>query len=110
MNETRKWGTLVIACLAMLLLSIDLTVLHLAVPKLVVSLNPSATQLLWIADIYGFALAGLLVTMGNVGDRIGRKRLLLIGTVAFGAASAVTAYAPSPGLLIAARALLGVAG
>ncbi|GAA4564803.1 DHA2 family efflux MFS transporter permease subunit [Planotetraspora kaengkrachanensis] len=110
MNDTRKWGTLVIACLAMLLLSIDLTVLHLAVPKLVVSLNPSATQLLWIADIYGFALAGLLVTMGNVGDRIGRKRLLLIGTVAFGAASVVTAYAPNPGLLIAARALLGVAG
>ncbi|GAA4581931.1 MFS transporter [Planotetraspora phitsanulokensis] len=110
MNDTRKWGTLVIACLAMLLLSIDLTVLHLAVPKLVASLNPSATQLLWIVDIYGFALAGLLVTMGNVGDRIGRKRLLLIGTVAFGAASAVTAYAPSPGLLIAARALLGVAG
>ncbi|GAA1271716.1 MFS transporter [Planotetraspora silvatica] len=110
MNDTRKWGTLVIACLAMLLLSIDLTVLHLAVPKLVVSLNPSATQLLWIADIYGFALAGLLVTMGNVGDRIGRKRLLLIGTVAFGVASAVTAYASGPGLLIAARALLGVAG
>ncbi|MCT9932852.1 MFS transporter [Planotetraspora sp. A-T 1434] len=110
MTNSRKWGTLVIACLAVLLLSIDLTVLHLASPKLVADLNPSATQFLWIADIYGFALAGLLVTMGNVGDRIGRKRLLLIGTAAFGAASAITAYAPNPELLIAARALLGVAG
>jgi DHA2 family multidrug resistance protein-like MFS transporter len=111
MNTTsRKWGTLAIACLAMLLLSIDLTVLHLAVPKLVEDLAPSASQVLWIADIYGFTLAALLVTMGNVGDRIGRKRLLLIGTVMFGAASALTAYAPTPELLIAARALLGVAG
>ncbi|GII55121.1 MFS transporter [Planotetraspora thailandica] len=110
MNESRRWGTLVIACLAMLLLAIDLTVLHLAVPKLVEGLGPSATQLLWIADIYGFVLAGLLVTMGNVGDRIGRKRLLLIGTAAFGAASALTAYASSPEMLIVSRALLGVAG
>ncbi len=107
---SRKWGTLVVACLAMLMLSLDLTVLHLAVPKLTEALTPTATQMLWIVDIYGFALAALLVTMGNVGDRIGRKRLLLIGTVTFGAASAVTAYAPNPELLIAARALLGVAG
>ncbi|WP_068925568.1 MFS transporter [Planobispora rosea] len=109
-NDSRKWGTLVIACLAMLMLSIDLTVLHLATPKLTADLNPSAPQLLWIVDVYGFALAGLLVTMGNLGDRIGRKRLLLIGSGAFGAASLLTAYAPSPELLIAARALLGVAG
>ncbi|GGL18132.1 MFS transporter [Planomonospora parontospora] len=109
-NDSRKWGTLVIACLAMLMLSVDLTVLHLAVPKLVEDLAPSATQQLWIADVYGFALAGLLVTMGNLGDRIGRRRLLLAGTAAFGAASLVTAYAPTPELLIAARALLGVAG
>ncbi len=106
----RRWGTLAIACLAVLLLSIDLTVLHLAVPKLVTDMNPSATQLLWITDIYGFALAGLLISMGNLGDRIGRKRLLLIGAVTFGAASLVTAYAPNPELLIAARAVLGVAG
>lgn len=114
MNETlgtgRKWGTLVIACFAALLLAVDLTVLHLAIPGLTVDLAPSATQILWIADSYGFALAGLLITMGNVGDRIGRKRLLLIGTVGFGAASVLTAYATSPELLIAARTLLGVAG
>ncbi|MGR6923025.1 DHA2 family efflux MFS transporter permease subunit [[Actinomadura] parvosata] len=105
-----KWSCLAIACLATLLLSLDLTVLHLALPRLVADLGATSTQLLWIGDMYGFALAGLLVTMGNLGDRIGRKRLLLIGAVAFGAASAVTAYAPTPELLIAARALLGVAG
>ncbi|ETK35762.1 MFS transporter [Microbispora sp. ATCC PTA-5024] len=111
MNDTsRKWGTLAIACVSVLLLSVDLTVLHLALPKLVEDLGPSGTQFLWIADIYGFTLAALLVTMGNLGDRIGRKRLLLAGTAAFGAASALTAYAPTPELLIAARALLGVAG
>ncbi|RJL24157.1 MFS transporter [Bailinhaonella thermotolerans] len=109
-SSGRKWGTLAIGCLAVLLLSIDVTVLHLAVPKLTAALLPTATQTLWILDVYGFALAGLLITMGNVGDRIGRKRLLLIGTAAFGAASAITAYAPTPELLIAARALLGVAG
>ncbi|WP_049564863.1 DHA2 family efflux MFS transporter permease subunit [Nonomuraea sp. SBT364] len=107
---TKKWSCLAVACLATLLLSLDLTVLHLALPRLVGDLGASSTELLWIGDIYGFALAGLLITMGNLGDRIGRKRLLLIGAVAFAAASAVTAYAPSPELLIAARALLGVAG
>ncbi|MEV5560534.1 MFS transporter [Nonomuraea wenchangensis] len=107
---TNKWSCLAIACLATLLLSLDLTVLHLALPRLTADLGASSTQLLWIGDVYGFALAGLLVTMGNLGDRIGRKRLLLIGAAAFGAASALTAYAPNPELLIAARVLLGVAG
>ncbi|MEV8635512.1 MFS transporter [Streptosporangium sp. NPDC051023] len=109
-SSPHRWGTLAIACLAMLLLAVDLTVLHLAAPKLVQDMRPSATQFLWIVDVYGFALAGLLVTMGNVGDRIGRKRLLLVGMAAFGGASALTAYAMTPELLIAARALLGVAG
>ncbi|MBT2235213.1 MFS transporter [Nonomuraea sp. NEAU-A123] len=104
-----KWSCLAVACLATLLLSLDMTVLHLALPRLVGDLGANATQLLWIGDMYGFALAGLLITMGNLGDRIGRKRLLLIGAAAFGAASVLTAYAPSPELLIAARALLGVA-
>lgn len=105
-----KWACLAVACLATLLLSLDLTVLHLALPRLVTDLGANSTQILWIGDMYGFALAGLLVTMGNLGDRIGRKRLLIIGAVAFGAASVVTAYAPNAELLIAARALLGVAG
>jgi DHA2 family multidrug resistance protein-like MFS transporter len=109
-GTARKWATLAISCLAVLVLSIDLTALHLAIPNLIDDLSPSGTQILWIADVYGFALAGLLITMGGIGDRIGRKKLLLIGTAAFAATSALTAYATSPGMLIAARALLGIAG
>jgi MFS transporter, DHA2 family, multidrug resistance protein len=109
-STARKWATLAIGCLAAMVLSIDLTALHLAIPGLIRDLDPSATQILWIADVYGFALAGLLITMGSLGDRIGRRRLLLIGAAAFGAASLLTAYADTPELLIAARALLGIAG
>ena len=109
-GSARRYATLAILCLATLLLGIDMTVLHLAIPSLVEDVQPTSTQLLWIADIYGFALAGLLITMGNLGDRIGRKRLLLTGSAAFGLASALTAFAGEPWLLIGARALLGVAG
>ncbi|TDD64972.1 MFS transporter [Actinomadura rubrisoli] len=109
-TSARKWGTFAICGLLAIVPNIDLTALNQAVPHLSADLDPSATQILWIADAYGFALAGLLITMGGIGDRIGHKRLLLMGTALFAAASAVTAYAPSAGLLIAARALLGVAG
>ncbi|WP_141584316.1 MFS transporter [Actinomadura sp. WMMA1423] len=109
-SSARKWGTFAICLLVALVPNIDLTALNQAVPHLSADLHPSGTQILWIADAYGFALAGLLITMGGIGDRIGHKRLLLIGTAVFAAASAVTAYAPSAELLIAARALLGVAG
>jgi DHA2 family multidrug resistance protein-like MFS transporter len=88
----------------------DLTVLHLAVPKLSEDLRPTSAQLLWIIDIYGFLVAGSLVTMGTLGDRIGRRRLLLIGAVAFGVASVVAAFSNSTEMLIASRAVLGVAG
>src|SRR5262245_45094797 len=88
----------------------DLTVLFLAVPELSEDLDPSATELLWISDIYGFLLAGLLITMGTLGDRVGRRRLLLIGAAAFGAASVLAALSTSAEMLIAARAILGVAG
>ncbi|WP_165845431.1 MFS transporter [Streptacidiphilus pinicola] len=106
----RRWATLAVCCLAALLLAIDATVVTLAVPALTRALRPSANQILWIADVYGFVLGGLLVTMGNLGDRIGRRRLLLLGVALFGLASAATAFAPSPALLIAARAALGAAG
>jgi DHA2 family multidrug resistance protein-like MFS transporter len=99
-----------VIALPCLLYSMDLTVLFLAVPQLSADLRPSSTQLLWITDIYGFLLAGSLLTMGTLGDRIGRRRLLLAGAAAFGAASALAALSTSAGLLIAARALLGVAG
>nr|WP_037316560.1 MFS transporter [Amycolatopsis orientalis] len=108
-SRGRKIGTIAVCVLAQLLIAVDLTVLHLVLPSLSEQLRPSTTELLWIADAYGFALAGLLITMGNIGDRIGRKKLLLIGASLFGVASVITAYAPTAELLIAARALLGIA-
>src|SRR5918999_6207139 len=104
----REWIGLAVIALPCLLYSMDLTVLELAVPKLSADLKPTSSQLLWIMDIYGFLLAGFLITMGNVGDRIGRRRLLLIGAAAFGAASVLAAFSTSAGQLIAARALMGV--
>jgi MFS transporter, DHA2 family, multidrug resistance protein len=93
-----------------LVVSVDLSVLFLALPKLAEDLLPGSTQQLWIVDIYGFMLAGFLVTMGTLGDRIGRRKLLLTGGAVFGIASVLAAYATSPEMLIAARALLGIAG
>lgn len=106
----RQWVGLAVLALPAMLVIMDLTVLHLAVPHLSADLQPSSSQLLWITDIYGFLIAGFLITMGSLGDRIGRRRLLLIGAAAFGAASVSAAYAPTAETLIAARALLGVAG
>ncbi|MFI6905291.1 MFS transporter [Nonomuraea sp. NPDC050394] len=106
----KEWIGLAVLALPTLLLSLDVTVLHLAVPHLGADLNPSSTQTLWIIDIYGFMIAGFLVTMGTLGDRIGRRRLLLAGAAAFGAASVLAAYSASAEMLIAARTLLGVAG
>src|ERR1051325_5555502 len=88
----------------------DLTVLNLAVPRLSADLEPTAAQLLWIVDIYGFLVAGSLITMGPLGDRIGRRRLLMIGAAAFGVASVIAAFSTSAEMLIATRALLGIAG
>jgi DHA2 family multidrug resistance protein-like MFS transporter len=88
----------------------DLTVLNLALPHLTAALNPSGTQLLWIVDIYGFMLAGALIPVGGLGDRIGRRKLLLCGGAAFGTASVLAAFSTSTLMLIGARALLGMAG
>jgi DHA2 family multidrug resistance protein-like MFS transporter len=106
----REWIGLAVIALPCMLYSLDLTALFLAVPALTRDLKPSSAQLLWITDVYGFLLAGCLITMGRLGDRIGRRRLLLIGAAAFGAASLLAAFSTSAGMLIAARALLGVAG
>ncbi|WP_406859799.1 MFS transporter [Streptomyces sp. HUAS MG47] len=105
-----RWLALAVLVLAVLLVAVDATVLGLATPFLSEDLKPSGTQLLWIGDVYSFVIAGLLVSMGSLGDRIGRKKLLLTGAVAFGAVSVLNAYATSPEMMIAARALLGVAG
>ncbi len=106
----REWIGLAVIALPCLLYSMDLTVLNLAVPSLTADLQPSGTQLLWIVDVYGFFVAGSLITMGALGDRIGRRRLLLIGASAFGAVSVLAAFAPNAETLIVARAALGVAG
>jgi MFS transporter, DHA2 family, multidrug resistance protein len=106
----REWIGLAVLALACLLYAMDLTVLHLAVPSLSEDLQPSSAQLLWITDIYGFMVAGFLVTMGTLGDRIGRRRLLMVGAAAFGLLSVLAALSTSAEQLIAARALLGVAG
>jgi len=106
----REWIGLAVIALPCLVYSMDLTVLNLALPEISRDLAPSSTQLLWIVDIYGFLVAGALITMGTLGDRIGRRRLLLIGAAAFAAASVLAAFATSAELLIAARALLGLAG
>ena len=106
----REWIGLGVIALPCLLYAMDLTVLNLALPRLSADLRPTSSQLLWIVDIYGFLVAGMLVTMGTLGDRIGRRRLLLAGAATFGAASVLAAFSRSAGMLIAARAVLGVAG
>jgi len=106
----KEWTGLAVLSLACLLYVMDLTVLHLAVPQLSADLQPSSSQLLWIIDIYGFVVAGSLITMGTLGDRIGRRRLLMIGASAFGAVSLLAAFSTTPEMLIASRALMGVAG
>src|SRR6266571_5509418 len=105
----REWIGLGVIALPCILYSMDLTVLNLAVPRFSAALKPTSAQLLWIVDIYGFVLAGFLITMGTLGDRIGRRRLLLIGAAAFGAASVLAAFSTSVAMLIVARVVLGIA-
>lgn len=105
----RDWIGLAVIAIPCLIYSADLTVLYLAIPEIVADLKPSAAQLLWIVDIYGFMVAGALVTMGTLGDRIGRRKVLMIGAAAFGATSVLAAYSTSSEMLIFARALQGLA-
>ncbi|MEV7693510.1 MFS transporter [Microbacterium sp. NPDC089189] len=106
----RGWAALVVLMLPVLLVSVDNTVLSFALPVIALDLQPTSTQQLWIIDVYPLVLAGALVTMGTLGDRFGRRRLLLIGATGFAAVSALGAFAPTAELLIAARALMGVFG
>lgn len=106
----REWIGLGILSIACLIYSMDMSVLFLAIPAIIADLNPDAAEILWINDIYGFMVAGFLVTMGTLGDRIGRRRILLIGAAAFGAASALVAFSTSAQMMIFARALQGIAG
>ncbi|WP_238534207.1 MFS transporter [Advenella kashmirensis] len=106
----REWAGLALLAAPTILLGLDLTLLHLLLPALAVDLRPTSTQMLWIIDAYGFMIAGLLVSMGTLGDRAGRRKLLMVGAAAFAAASVMAAYSTSAAMLIAARVLLGIAG
>jgi DHA2 family multidrug resistance protein-like MFS transporter len=108
--DRRAWLGLAVLFLPTLLVAVDNTVLSFALPAISAALAPGAAQLLWIVDVYPLALAGLLVTMGTLGDRIGRRKLLLVGVAGFGAVSAAAAFATDAAQLVAARALLGVFG
>ncbi|WP_040454998.1 MFS transporter [Kribbella catacumbae] len=104
----RQWLGLSVLLLPTMLLFLAMTVLFLATPYIAAELRPSSEQVLWINDIYGFIMAGFLVTLGTLGDRLGRRKLLLAGAALFGAASVLSAYAPNPEMLIAGRALMGL--
>jgi MFS transporter, DHA2 family, multidrug resistance protein len=105
----QEWAGLAVLALASLLMSIDLSVLTLALPKLSTDLGASSSQQLWILDIYGFMTAGFLITMGTIGDRIGRRKVLLTGAAVFGIVSIIAAYSTNPAMLITARAVMGIA-
>ncbi|MGW7358541.1 MFS transporter [Streptomyces sp. NPDC054802] len=105
-----RWVVLFVLCVSLLLVALDATVLHVAVPAVTEDLRPSGVELLWIVDSYPLVCAALLILFGTLGDRVGRRRVLLLGYGIFGAASAVAAFAPTPDVLIGARALLGVGG
>ncbi|MFE9328802.1 MFS transporter [Nocardia sp. NPDC052278] len=106
----REWLGLLVLALPILLISVDFSVLNLALPKLTSAMSPSSTEQLWIMDIYGFMIAAFLITMGTLGDRIGHRKVLLAGGAAFGVCSLLAAFATNPGMLITARALMGIAG
>lgn len=106
----REWVAFTVLALPLLLVSMDVSVLYFAAPEISRDLHASSTQQLWIFDVYGFVLAGMLITMGAVADRIGPRRLLLVGAACFSATSLLAAYAGSAAHLIVARGILGVAG
>lgn len=110
LGPANRWRVLAVLSAALLIVVIDVTVLHVAIPQIAADLDPSATSLLWIVDIYPLVVAPLLVASGTLGDRFGRKRMLILGLVVFCAASALAAFAWSPSVLIAARAVQGVGG
>ncbi|GAA3808523.1 MFS transporter [Sphaerisporangium flaviroseum] len=109
-HQRNRWSVLALLCFSLLLIAVDATVLHIAVPALTAALEPSAVELLWTIDIYSLVVAPLLVTFGTLGDRYGKRRFVLAGYVVFGVASLSAAFASTPTALIASRALLGIGG
>src|SRR3954465_13675676 len=108
--DPRRWWTLVVLCFSLLVISLDNPILNVALPTVQDDLGASSFQLQWIVDSYMLVFAGVLLTAGALGDRFGRKRALAFGLAVFGPCSALSALAPSPDMLIATRALMGVGG
>ncbi len=106
--QSRRWATLAVLCLSLLVVVVDNTIVNVAVPTLVRHLHASTTSLQWVVDAYTLAMAGLLLTLGSLGDRIGRHRTLAGGLLVFGLGSALAATSTSPGQLIAWRVLMGI--
>lgn len=110
MSATRRWAAALLLSASLLVITVDMTILNIAVPDLAADLRPTAAQQLWIIDVYSLVLAGLLVSTSSLGGRFGRKRMLLLGYVVFGLASALVMWAETPAQVIALRAALGVGG
>ncbi len=109
-GPANRWNGLIFLCLSLLVISLDNTVVNVALPSISNQLGGSDTDLQWIVAVYILVFAALLLTMGTLGDRIGRKRVLQFGLLWFGAGSLLAALSPSIGMLILSRALLGVGG
>ncbi|MFF2792258.1 MFS transporter [Streptomyces sp. NPDC058049] len=107
---TNRWVVLAVLCVSLVLVALDATILHVAVPSVTEDLRPGSIELLWIVDAYPLVCASLLILFGTLGDRVGRRRILLLGYGLFGVASAIAALADNAQVLIAARALLGIGG
>jgi MFS family permease len=104
----RRWWALAVLCLSLVVLAMDNTILNVALPTLARDLGATGSQLQWMVDAYLLVFAGLLLTMGAAGDRFGRKLALNVGLLVFAAASAASAFASSPQVLISARAAMGI--
>ncbi|MFH8572192.1 MFS transporter [Streptomyces sp. NPDC017993] len=105
-----RWTVLIVLCVSLLFVALDTTILYVAVPSVTEDLRPGPVELLWIVDVYPLIAASLLILFGTLGDRVGRRRILLLGYGLFGVASAAAALAPNPQTLMVARALLGIGG
>jgi DHA2 family multidrug resistance protein-like MFS transporter len=106
----RRWYVLAVLCVVLLIVVLDNTILNVALPRIQEDLGATQSQQEWMVDSYTLAFAGLLFTFGVLGDRLGRKRMLAIGLAVFGLGSIASAWASSPGVLIATRAVMGVGG
>ncbi|NUS06363.1 MAG: MFS transporter, partial [Nonomuraea sp.] len=109
-RDPRRWWVLVVLCLSLLVLTVDGTVLNLAIPSLITELGATPSDIQWILDAYVLVFAGLLLTAGSLSDRYGRRRFLVIGLALFGGASLLAVLAAEPWQVIGARALMGVGG